>query len=86
MTRNASATARKKKATTPAEERYAREPLHKRVICYNFWSFIVTDGKEGDLWNPNKTPGSVYNYRSSEYIRRHIKQVSFCNTAKVTSC
>ena len=85
MTRNASATSRKKKASTPAEERYAREPLHKRTICYKFWCFIVTDGKPGDLWNPTKTPGSVYNYRSSEYIRKHVKQVSFDSIAKVTT-
>jgi hypothetical protein len=86
MTRNASATARKKKATTPAEERYEREPLHKRVICFKFWNFIVLDGKEGELWNPNKTPGSVYNYRSSEYLKKTILQVSFDGIAKASSC
>jgi hypothetical protein len=86
MTRNASATARKKKAEKPAEERYAREPLHKRVICFKFWNFIVTDGKEGDLWNPNKTPGSVYNHRSSQYLLEHIQPNSFDNIGKASCC
>jgi uncharacterized protein YegL len=87
MTRNASATAaRKKKATVPAEERYARESLHRRTVCFKFWNFIVTDGKPGDLWNPSKTPGSVYNHRSSEYLLKQIKPDSFDKLAKVCNC
>jgi len=86
MARHSSATSRKKKVDTPPEYRYEREPLHKRVICYNFWNFVVTDGKLGDLWNPNKTPGSVYNHRSSNYLLKHINITSFDNIAKASSC
>jgi len=86
MARNASATKRKKKLTLPAEERYARETLHRRTVCYKFWNFIVTDGKVGDLWNPSKTPGSVYNHRSSEYLLKQIQPSSFDKVAKVSYC
>ncbi|OEU07672.1 hypothetical protein FRACYDRAFT_250691 [Fragilariopsis cylindrus CCMP1102] len=82
MPRNASATKRKKKASIDAEERYARESLHKRTICYHFWNFIDIDGKKGDLWNPVKTPGSVYNRRSSAYLVNTIPERSFDKIAK----
>ena len=86
MPRNASATKRKKKASIDAEERYARESLHKRTICYHFWNFIDIDGKKGDLWNPVKTPGSVYNRRSSAYLVNTIPERSFDKIAKVSNC
>jgi hypothetical protein len=86
MARNASATSRKKKADSPAQDRYEREPLHRRVICFKFWNCTVTDGKKGQLWDPNKTPGSVYNYRSSVYLQQHIQRSNFDKIGKVSNC
>ena len=56
--------------------------LSKKLAAYRFWLHIATDGKEG--WNPTEKSGSVWNYRSSNYIKQHIKESSWPNIGKVS--
>lgn len=56
---------RKKETLEPLEE-YLRLDHHKQLLCWNYFRFTETQGKEG--WNPVEA-GSVYHYRSSAYIQ-----------------
>lgn len=84
MARNATAKGKKKQS----QERFPKEvydklQLSRRIAAYNFWVYLHTDGSEG--WDPNKTPGSVYLYRSSEYIKNNIFESSWPKIGKVSS-
>jgi hypothetical protein len=49
----------------PAEEAYDRLKWHEQFICYQYWSYRATRGKEG--WNPDES-GSRFHQRSSSYL------------------
>ena len=67
----------------PAEERYDKLEVAKKLACFRFWTHLV-EKKETKIWNPDRTPGSIWNYRSSLYLQSHIKEVSWSNTGKVS--
>jgi hypothetical protein len=56
---------RKKAPSRPPLEEYESLEYHKKLICYNYFQFIVTNGVEG--WDPSDA-GSVYHQRSSNYL------------------
>ena len=60
---------------------YDHLPIAKQIACYHFWNFLNTNGAEG--WSPVSTPGSVFNWRSSNYIRENIKANSWPKIAQV---
>jgi hypothetical protein len=49
----------------PPEEAYDRLKWHEQYICYQYWNYRATRGKEG--WNPIEA-GSVHHQRSSTYL------------------
>lgn len=49
----------------PAEEAYDRLKWHEQYICFQYWNYRATRGKEG--WNPTEA-GSVFHQRSSAYL------------------
>ena len=55
--------------------------LAKQIACYNFNRNLSTNGGEG--WDPSDKPGSIFHWRSSNYIRENIKQSSWRKIAKV---
>jgi hypothetical protein len=67
-----------------AEERYANLELAKQLACYRYLTHIE-QGRNTKLWNPNKTPTSVWNWRSSNYIKEHIEEGSWAKVAKVSN-
>jgi hypothetical protein len=62
-------------------EVYEKLPLPNQIACYKFFRHLNTAGAEG--WSPTEIPGSRYHYRSSNYIRTHIKQSSWPKIGKV---
>ena len=50
---------------------YKQLELSKQIACYQFWCHLNSAGKEG--WDPGKTPGSIYHWRSSKYLQDNIK-------------
>eukprot|EP00536_Pseudo-nitzschia_multiseries_P009158 jgi/Psemu1/22492/gm1.22492_g len=54
--------------------------LSKRLACYNFWQYLYTEAEEG--WSPTDKPGSLWKYRSSNYIKQNIKQTSWAKIGK----
>lgn len=48
-----------------AEDAYDRLKWHEQYVCYQYWNYRATRGKEG--WNPNSA-GSVIHQRSSSYL------------------
>ena len=60
---------------------YNKQELSKRLACYKFWCYLDSDGQEG--WNPKKTPGSVFHWRSCKYINTNIKQNSWNKVGQV---
>ena len=57
--------------------------LSKKLVAYKFWVHITTEGKEG--WNPIEKPGSVWDYRSSNYIKQHIQESNRPNIGNVSA-
>jgi hypothetical protein len=47
-------------------DRYQALEHHEKLICWRYFQFISSDGKEG--WNTAEV-GSVFHYRSSAYIQ-----------------
>lgn len=45
--------------------RFSKLERHDKIICYNYWNYINTNGSEG--WNPQEA-GSVFHQRSSAYL------------------
>ena len=74
------------KGRTPSAETalssYNKQPLCYQLTCYKFWLHIE-NGEKGKLWNPDETPNSVINWRSSSYIKSNISKTSFPNIFKV---
>ena len=69
-------------STATLEQRYNRLPSScYQLVCYKFWSFLEFEGEKG--WDPEHVPNFVNNWRSSTYIKKHIRQGSFANIAKV---
>lgn len=61
-------------------EIYNSLPHHKQLVCYRYWSWISSSGETG--WN-NESAGSVFHYRSSQYlISSFVSQSSFRHCAK----
>jgi hypothetical protein len=74
---------KRKFAQPPAEDRYYALEVHKQLACYRFWCHLV-EGRNTKLWDPNKTPASIWNWRSSNYLKYHIEEGSWKNCAKVS--
>jgi hypothetical protein len=49
----------------PAEEAYGRLKWHEQYICYQYWKYKATRGREG--WDPSES-GSVNHQRTSQYL------------------
>lgn len=64
MPRTAATGRRKQNPKTPLEQ-YNYLKIHKKIVCWNYLQFILTNGEEG--WNTSQ-PGSVYHQRSSNYL------------------
>ena len=58
-------------------------PLAKKLACFNFSAFLETQGEEG--WDPEDKPGTVCHWRSSELVRKSMKQSSWRNIGAVRS-
>jgi hypothetical protein len=68
----------------PAEDRYYALEVHKQLACYRYWCHL-TQERNTKLWDPNRTPTSIWNYRSSNYLKAHIEEGSWKGIAKVSS-
>lgn len=60
-------------------ERYERLDYKDKLICYQYFQFALTEGKEG--WNPTLV-GSINHLRSSSYLLQQVSQSSFRHKAK----
>ena len=60
---------------------YEQLELSKRIACYHYWCHLNSAGKEG--WDPEKTPGSVFHWRTSKYLQDNIKKSSWPRIGKV---
>jgi hypothetical protein len=65
MPRTAKGGGRKKPPERPPQEEYTNLEWHKQFVCWNYFRYIESGGQEG--WNPAEA-GSVFHYRSSEYV------------------
>jgi hypothetical protein len=65
MPRTAKGGGRKKPPERPPVEEYSDLEWHKQFVCWNYFRYIESGGQEG--WNPADA-GSVFHYRSSEYV------------------
>ena len=84
MARNSTAKGKKKEGQEKFPKAvYNKLQLSRQIAAYNFWVYLHTDGSEG--WNPNDKPGSVYKYRSSNYIKDNIFTSSWPKIGKVSS-
>ena len=82
MGRNATKKGPKQKSQEDfPKEVYEKQTLSKQICCYQYWIYLETDGTEG--WSPTEVPGSVFKYRSNDYIRRNIPQSSFPKIGRV---
>jgi hypothetical protein len=75
---------KRKYEQAPAESRYNKLEVYKQLACYRYWCHL-TEERNTKLWNPNKTPTSIWNYRSSNYLKAHIEESSWKGIAKVSS-
>ena len=64
-------------------EKYDKLQTSYQLACYKFWCNLEFGG--GELWDPNKVPNSIINWRSSSYLRKNIKQGSWANIGRVSS-
>ena len=82
---NHGASKSKRKYQQPAaEDRYDSLEVGKKLACYRFWCHIEEE-RNCTIWNPNQTPSSIWNWRSSQYLQDHIKQSSWSKVAKVSN-
>ena len=56
---------RRKDPNNDPVKAYEKLARHDKIICWNYYQYITTDGAEG--WNPREA-GSVFHQRSSEYL------------------
>jgi hypothetical protein len=74
---------KRKYSQAPAEDRYSSLEVHNQLACYRYWSHIVEE-RNTKIWDPNKTPTSIWNWRSSFYLKTHINESSWKGVAKVS--
>jgi hypothetical protein len=75
----------KKKYQQPhPEDRYNALEVHRQLSCYRYWTNLI-EGRNTRLWDPNKTPTSIWNWRSSKYLQTHIVESSWKGVAKVSN-
>jgi hypothetical protein len=79
---NHGANQKKRKVQSPAETRYSELEVAKKLAVFRYWSYLEED-RTTKLWNPNLTPTSIWNWRSSEYLKAHINEHSWAKVAKV---
>jgi hypothetical protein len=65
MPRHTNKVGRPRDLDRPAEEAYDRLKWHEQYICYKYWNYKATRGREG--WNPQES-GSVNHQRTSHYL------------------
>ena len=65
MPRTAPKKGRKADPNTDPLARWNKLARHDKIICWNYFQFAATDGREG--WNPAEA-GSVFHQRSSAYL------------------
>ena len=80
MPRNSSKGKKQATKETNPELIYDKLELSKRIACYNFWCYLNSDGQEG--WDPVKTPASIWNWRSSNYLQANVKESSWPRIGK----
>jgi hypothetical protein len=65
-----------------AETRYEQLEVAKQLAVFRYWSYIV-ENRTTKLWNPDITPTSIWNWRSSGYLKAHINESSWGRVARV---
>ena len=75
----------KKNTNKPPEVEYEQQPDINKLICYNFYLNLLTQGAKGWNSDPDKkpVPASVDHYRSSQYILSALSLNQFKHRAKV---
>ena len=62
---------------------YNKLPVSYQLVVYKFWCHL--EYGETTLWNPDETPNTINNWRSSTYIKNTIKKGSWPNIARVSA-
>jgi hypothetical protein len=75
---------KRKYSQPPAEDRYNSQGVHQQLACYRYWTHLV-EGRNTKIWDPLKTPTSIWKWRSSSYLKTHIKEASWKGVGKVSN-
>ena len=82
MARNAAGkTKQQKQQENHPDVKYNKLDLARQIACYNFWIHLDSNAKQG--WDPVDAPGSTWKWRSSNFIKAHIKKTSWNKIGKV---
>ena len=63
------------------EKHFDGLPAIKKLIAYNYWTFLDSQGKEG--WDIKKS-GSTKHYNQSAFIQDNVEKKSFYHLGKVS--